>query len=280
MDLKREDSEFELGQDQELLQYCDFGDFLKNLSIDRRKETGSLAIVAAQHMFSSPLPPDWTEQIEENSGRVYFWNAVTGESGWLHPQEKLFKSIIAEVRKWPDTDGPDAIQSKGDQFIKDAYRDALADIGNWTAYAAGEDETASVGSQYYYNSATEQTSWTDPRKAMQFDLWQRHSLLSKIIDDHAKRFAKLRTDNGDPAPPPPPAAPRGALEDRTSPPLSTFPADTRRQVQTQTIGVQTDEHALQIAEGLSRAPQPLPKLQLGTRKDVHPPVVATGRSMP
>eukprot|EP00403_Amphidinium_massartii_P020160 CAMPEP_0178417200 /NCGR_PEP_ID=MMETSP0689_2-20121128/24452_1 /TAXON_ID=160604 /ORGANISM="Amphidinium massartii, Strain CS-259" /LENGTH=421 /DNA_ID=CAMNT_0020038559 /DNA_START=15 /DNA_END=1277 /DNA_ORIENTATION=- len=293
-----DDGDSASGQELQLLQYCDFGDFLRNLDIDRRKETGSLVLMAAHHMFATPLPPDWTEQIEEDSARIYFWNALTGEAAWLHPQEAIFKSIIDEIRTWRDTDSPDAIRIKGDQHIRDAYRDAIAAIESWQAYSSSDEEGAP---QYFYNSVTDQTSWADPRKTMQFDLWQRHALLTKVVLDHEARYKKLHGDGMAPGAweaGSPTATTTAALNDTRQTQLallneaqstkSSWHSLPAPRAEMQTIGVQTDELALKISESLSgmnavqsssSSPPKLPKLQLGSRTDLPLPA-ATGYCEP
>ncbi|CAJ1342882.1 unnamed protein product [Effrenium voratum] len=73
------------------LRYCNFEDFLEHLNINHTSP-GGMAMAAAQHMFSAPLPPQWSEQIDENSSRVYFFNRATGESLWTHPQKTIFEA--------------------------------------------------------------------------------------------------------------------------------------------------------------------------------------------
>ena len=37
-------------------------------------------------MAPAPLPPDWTCEKDEESGRAYFYNTATGESSWVRPE--------------------------------------------------------------------------------------------------------------------------------------------------------------------------------------------------
>eukprot|EP00435_Cladocopium_sp_Y103_P053172 s2801_g17.t1 len=69
---------------------CNFEDFLEHLGLDHTSASG-LTIAAAQQMFSAPLPPQWSEQVDETSSRVYFFNRATGDSLWMHPQKSIFE---------------------------------------------------------------------------------------------------------------------------------------------------------------------------------------------
>lgn len=183
-----------------MLQYCDFEDFVRHLDIDPGLDANDLVMVAAHHMFSAALPPHWSEQIDESSSRVYFYNRASGESLWLHPQEALFKELIAEVRAWGPEQPLEAACSRSQAHLQQAHARAVETIGQWCAYSAppqGPEEAPEIGraSQFYYNSTTGESCWVNPREGVEFDLRQRHSILCECVAAHAQSL--LRTASSD-----------------------------------------------------------------------------------
>jgi len=153
-------------------------------------------MVAAHHMFAADLPPHWSEHVEENSSRVYFFNRLTGDSAWSHPQEALFKELIEEVRHWRPAESLDAIFARSDAHLRQAHSLAVQAIAQWSGpYDApvGPEEAPEFGesAQFYFNAATGDSRWSDPRVAVEFDLGQRHSILCECIRGHTQNLAKM-----------------------------------------------------------------------------------------
>eukprot|EP00439_Symbiodinium_sp_Y106_P065450 s94_g10.t1 len=110
-------------------------DFLEHLGVDHAS-AGSLIMAAAQHMFAAPLPPQWSEQVDEGSGRVYFFNRATGESLWQHPQKPLFEEILAEVRCWQPEASVESLVARAERHLRQAQQSALEVLSQWSAFDA------------------------------------------------------------------------------------------------------------------------------------------------
>eukprot|EP00927_Polykrikos_kofoidii_P025513 TRINITY_DN22900_c0_g1_i2.p1 TRINITY_DN22900_c0_g1~~TRINITY_DN22900_c0_g1_i2.p1 ORF type:complete len:339 (+),score=53.99 TRINITY_DN22900_c0_g1_i2:110-1126(+) len=186
--------------DLQVLRYCDFRDFVQHLGIDRRTDASGLVMVAAHHMFAAPLPPDWSEHVDESSARVYFFNALTGESLWIHPEEAMFRQIIEEVRSWRPNQPLSEIFEMSNAHLRKAYSEATEGMSAWSGpYDApqGPEETGQSPEhgeatvQYYYNSQTGESRWADPRHSVEYDLRQRHTILCECMAAHTQNLAKM-----------------------------------------------------------------------------------------
>eukprot|EP00434_Breviolum_minutum_P043526 symbB.v1.2.038804.t3/scaffold6181.1/size20265/2 len=139
----------------EALSYCNFEDFLEHLCLDQTSAS-SLAIAAAQQMFAAPLPPQWSEQVDETSSRVYFFNRATGDSLWMHPRKSIFEDLLQEVQCWqPDSSlevpcssmfhifallffplCSQDIAARADAHLRQAQRNAVEALAQWSAFDA------------------------------------------------------------------------------------------------------------------------------------------------
>lgn len=180
---------------QEVLQYCDFRDFIRHLGIDPRVDASGLVMVAAHHMFAAALPPSWSEQIDESSSRVYFFNQLSGDSLWVHPQAELFRELTEEVRSWPPDEPLEAIFARSDAHLRQAHRNAVESVAQWSAYDApqGPEEAPEFGdsAQFFFNATTGESRWSDPRQSVEFDLRQRHSILCECIAAHTQTLSRM-----------------------------------------------------------------------------------------
>jgi len=183
------------GEQPQVLRFCDFRDFLRHLGVDPRVDASGLVMVAAHFMFAAALPTLWSEQIDDGSARVYFFNKVSGESLWVHPQSELFKEIMAEIRNWPPDEPLDAIFARSDTHLRQAHRNAIETIAQWSAYDApqGPEEAPEFGesAQFFFNATTGESLWSDPRQSVEFDLRQRHSILCECIAAHTQNLSKM-----------------------------------------------------------------------------------------
>lgn len=178
-----------------MLRYCDFRDFLRTLGVDPRVDASGLMMVAAHHMFAAALPPHWSEQIDEASSRVYFYNALTGESMWVHPESDLHRELIGEIRGWAPDEPMEGIFARSDAHLRQAHQRAVDAVGQWSAYDApqGPEEAPESGdaAQFFFNAATGESRWSDPRESVEFDLRQRHSILCECISAHTQTLARM-----------------------------------------------------------------------------------------
>lgn len=181
----------------EILRYFDYRDFLAYLGVDPRVDASGIVMVAAHHMFASPMPPGWSEQVEDASSRLYFFNRMTGESAWLHPQDALFRELIDEVRSWRPDEPLDEIVARSDAQLRRAHDRASEAILQWSGPymmpQLPEECTPESGAaaQFYFNSDTQESRWADPRQPVEFDLRQRYSILCECIAAHAQTLAKM-----------------------------------------------------------------------------------------
>lgn len=166
------------------LRYCNFEDFLEHLAIDQ-SSASALTMAAAQHMFVAPLPPQWSEQVDESSSRVYFFNRATGESLWMHPQKSIFEELLQEVHSWQPDTSLEEIAVQADAHLRQAQRTAVQALAQWSAFDApqGPEEAPEFAesSQFYFNATTGESSWADPRQSVEFDLRLRHGILSECM---------------------------------------------------------------------------------------------------
>ncbi|CAE8726356.1 unnamed protein product [Polarella glacialis] len=209
---------------------CNFDDFVPLLGIDEVecKDRTGLVMVAAEHMFAAALPPHWSEQIDESSSRVYFFNAESSESLWMHPQEALFKDLIEEFRTWRQNDSMEAIFARSDSHLRRSQRSAVEAMQQWSAYDApqGPEEAPEVSlgesaatrggaAQFYFNAATGESSWSDPRESVEFDLRMRHTILGECIESHSKTlplFSPSDSSEGENEPRQPPQRPDSFMQ--------------------------------------------------------------------
>lgn len=99
---------------------------------------------------------EW-QAVQDDEGRTYYYNSVTGESSWEAPPG--FTAAAASV----DLASVDAAASGDDQAVHSAQQDAAAAVAEaereevrWTGYKDDEGRT------YYYNEGTGETQWERP----------------------------------------------------------------------------------------------------------------------
>lgn len=177
------------------LQHVDFRDFLQHFGIDPRIAANSLMMVAAHHMFAAPLPPEWTEHFDQSSSRPFFFNGLTGASSWAHPQEKMFRDVLREVRHWRPGHSLEHIHARSQRHLHIARQLAQQALTCWSgphcldAAAQGPAVLPEEASHYFFNRVTGESCWIDPRMSVEFDLTQRQCILRACIVEHAQAMA-------------------------------------------------------------------------------------------
>ena len=133
-------------------------------------ETTGLTHDATDGANAAPLPEGWSEVMDPASELTYFFNSVTGESTWERPggeAERLDDERL-EGDTTPDVgDNQVAIQSTGeDQDRRETEDPEVEDEPEQTSSSLPEGWTEvsdpSSGQTYFYNSITEESSWTRP----------------------------------------------------------------------------------------------------------------------
>lgn len=170
----------------EVLQHCEYEDFRRLLGPKAASGASEVVMTASKRMYASPLPPDWSEQVDHDSSYLYFYNKVTGESLWEHPQRGLFIELIQEVASWRENDSMEMVVARSDMHMRQAHMNASDTISSWSAVEC--DDGAGGLTSYYANLSTGETRWSDPRKTLEFDLWQRQYILSACMATHAEEL--------------------------------------------------------------------------------------------
>lgn len=137
----------------------------------------------ARQMLKQPLPPGWSEELGYQ-GQTYFFHKVTGDTSSSHPQLGLFRSIIEEAMSWPADATREDVAKRCQQRLDLAYQTAKEELAQWSGpycmEAGRRTDRPMLGVDfrdlYYYNESTGESSWVDPRAALQFDLQQRRQL--------------------------------------------------------------------------------------------------------
>lgn len=173
------------------LRYSDFVDFVAYLGVATEGADPSCpAMVAAHQAFAAPLPPNWSEQVEQD--RIYFYNSATDESSWAHPQESTFREILQEVRRWSPDTPTEAVVSTIDTHLRDFREQAAASLEAWSGpYTALATEnfpelTAEGGpeAEYYFNAYTRESCWEHPCMVWEYELYTRYLILYKCLVAH------------------------------------------------------------------------------------------------
>ncbi|CAE7236225.1 unnamed protein product, partial [Symbiodinium pilosum] len=64
-------------------------DYPRLLGVDRKREA-ELFNVLSIHLKGG-LPEGWSIHVEEERSAAYFWNEVSGQSSWTHPDHQVFQ---------------------------------------------------------------------------------------------------------------------------------------------------------------------------------------------
>lgn len=136
------------------------------LGIDETTErTLYAALVAA---LSCELPEGWTLQGDAVHNKSYFWNEVTGESSWTHPDHEIFAAVVDIYRASLEDHDPSRALQVGWKRLE---RQARADDAQWQGPFVTEE-----GYKYWHNPLEDKSSWQDP-----VDVSGRRSALRKSL---------------------------------------------------------------------------------------------------
>jgi len=176
-------------QERRAAELLDFETFLRCVGVDPCADAHSLVMVAASHMFSAELPPEWSECFDEGTSCTFYHNRLTGESRWAHPQERTFRELVREVRSWRPEDGLEYASARSKAHLETVRNGLVEALAHWSAIDA--EAPSLPGCQYFFNSETGESSWIDPRLVMEFDLLQRHDVLRECLAEQAERADEL-----------------------------------------------------------------------------------------
>jgi len=166
---------------------ADLHEYAKSMGVDLSKAEENDLRSVVREAFAAPLPPSWTEHLDEE-GRVYFFNQVTMESSWTHPMDVAYKEVIEivkAIRQDPttrlDAEGlsestasPSPILSSRQQAVQahleEVHQRALKQIDGWSGPYSSE------AGQYFYHAGYDVSSWENP-----IDEWQRELILRQRV---------------------------------------------------------------------------------------------------
>ncbi|CEL96980.1 unnamed protein product [Vitrella brassicaformis CCMP3155] len=136
----------------------------------------------AEECLKAPLPPDYTEHFDSND-RIFYYNATTRTSTWIHPLESLYRDTYKEIRTFRNQTEMTA-QEQLDKLYE--LRDQVAKCERQVQRAMKEwgEHTDSGGQLFYYNKRDGKSYWTDPRPP-KFALYALKQKTLKICAQHA-----------------------------------------------------------------------------------------------
>eukprot|EP00930_Biecheleria_cincta_P077079 TRINITY_DN6432_c0_g1_i1.p1 TRINITY_DN6432_c0_g1~~TRINITY_DN6432_c0_g1_i1.p1 ORF type:complete len:317 (+),score=52.09 TRINITY_DN6432_c0_g1_i1:126-1076(+) len=188
-----------------LLHHCSFKNFAKQLDVHTFTGKTWLVRRALWHMFETPLPPEWSEHLDVDGSKLYFFDGLTGESSWNHPWATLFKRWLDEVESWPEDSSPEEVFQRCDGYMQREQAAAATALNHWSGPYQVQDAAClnvpdSMDSEvFYFNGTTGESCWVDPRTSLEFMLLQQHDLVSKVLADHeqlSKRASSAFTPDG------------------------------------------------------------------------------------
>jgi len=186
-----------------VLRRPEFQDFCWDLGVSpaiHGQAADSVEMVAVRHMFAAPLPPEWSQHQDPRTGHSYFFDCLRGASSWKHPQDALFRDVLAEVQAWQSADTLEHVTHRSDLYLRLCRASAVRSLFRWSGPHAlpweeaeqgpPEDGAAVEALHFYHNEATGESRWLDPRMSAEFDLLRRHAVLSECIAAHSRALAR------------------------------------------------------------------------------------------
>jgi len=162
--------------------HLDYQQFLAALGISPLSSSSVLQVVQRSH--SMPYPPHWTEEIDTVSGTIYFYHTLRDESSWEHPAAAIFLEVLAMVEQFrAEKLTVDVLAGRVEAAVMQAQQRATEDLCSWVGPIEEGADT------YYYNSATQESTWEDPRERWQYNLRVRYDLLVGYLVSEEKRVA-------------------------------------------------------------------------------------------
>jgi len=130
---------------------------LKSVEMDDTNEMDVIdenEIVNEDQDIFEPLPEWWVENEDETSGKIYYFNSLTGEVNWDRPKAEI---PLDETEKA-------GLECEGDsEIVEEEEEVEYSETGtpplpdNWI-----ESTDPTTGEIYYYNIESEETSWERP----------------------------------------------------------------------------------------------------------------------
>jgi len=133
---------------------------------------------AVREAFHAALPASWAE-FADDEGRVYFYNYTTNESTWNHPMDEVYRELIAfvtHVQRLRPSPSQERLHELIGQHLREVYDRASAQLASWTGPFRSED-----GDCYYFNEASQQSTWVSPVEEWEYELSVRQTVLQRCL---------------------------------------------------------------------------------------------------
>mmetsp|Transcript_33704 Transcript_33704/g.60994 ORF Transcript_33704/g.60994 Transcript_33704/m.60994 type:complete len:951 (+) Transcript_33704:83-2935(+) len=153
------------------------------LEVDRDSEAPLFDILS--DLFQKGLPRHWSLQVDAKQ-RMFFWNELTGESSWSHPDHEVFKAVVDLYRL--------SLKQPNASFF-------LRQVSGQLELQSRQEEkdwdgpyTTETGHQYWHNAALDKSVWQDPV----MELRRRHAVRAEsvqaLLRDAEKSAAKREAE--------------------------------------------------------------------------------------
>mmetsp|Transcript_4401 Transcript_4401/g.10212 ORF Transcript_4401/g.10212 Transcript_4401/m.10212 type:complete len:311 (+) Transcript_4401:38-970(+) len=171
-------------------QHLDFQQFLDSLCVSPLAAPPVLEVARKAAAF--PYPPHWSEEIDAASGALYFYHQLRDESSWQHPLTETFQEVLQLVSAFAAEHLQlDQLASRIESALTDIQARAAAELQQWVG------PLGDAGcEQYYYNSATGESTWEDPCERWRYDVHVRYDLLVGflVMQERNSRTPKAMPD--------------------------------------------------------------------------------------
>mmetsp|Transcript_93245 Transcript_93245/g.213131 ORF Transcript_93245/g.213131 Transcript_93245/m.213131 type:complete len:945 (+) Transcript_93245:48-2882(+) len=135
-----------------------------------------LELISAE--MQRPLLSGWQQQTDTDH-RVFYWNEVTGESSWSHPDHEVYMEVVQFYRS--TATNPAGIRSKTLQSkIAAIAEEVSGKLERWTGPHV--DEADSKGQVFYFDQIDEQSSWSNPFEQASHSMTLAIRLLCRVVD--------------------------------------------------------------------------------------------------
>lgn len=124
------------------------------------------------------LPQGWTRQVDDEN-RCYFWNELTAESDWFHPDHDIFTTVIDLHRQSIAAPDPERLLQ---QAVNDLEAQRAVALEHWMGPYFAEG-----GAPYWYDAQNGVSVWQDPRIEMARCHALRSGLVSSLLNEARKK---------------------------------------------------------------------------------------------
>lgn len=140
------------------------------LGVDPDREAGLYAALAG--VLRRGLPEGWALEADDTNGCIYFWNALSGESLWMHPDHELFEKGVNWFRAaLKDRNPASFLRNKWQSLDSREVED-----GEWAGPYQDDD-----GQKYWHNVKSDDSVWYDPQVEVARRRLARSGLLLSLL---------------------------------------------------------------------------------------------------